>query len=45
MHEVYRCWTAKEALLKASGAGIGEGLKSIDVTKAKAQVPPRRVPG
>ena len=32
----YRCWTAKEALLKATGAGIGEVLKSIDVTCAQA---------
>ncbi|MGI4861946.1 MAG: 4'-phosphopantetheinyl transferase family protein [Janthinobacterium lividum] len=30
----YRCWTAKEALLKATGEGIGRGLKSIDLSSA-----------
>lgn len=33
--DFYRCWTAKEALLKATGAGIGEGLKFIDVTNTR----------
>jgi 4'-phosphopantetheinyl transferase len=35
VREFNRCWTAKEALLKAIGAGISEGLRSIDVAKAQ----------
>jgi|UPI0004CFEEF5 4'-phosphopantetheinyl transferase len=45
VREFYRCSTAKEALLKAAGAGIREGLKSFDGTKAKARAPPGRMPG
>ena len=45
--EFYRCWTVKEALLKATGKGIGAGLKSIDVTSdviidsTSAKLPPK----
>jgi 4'-phosphopantetheinyl transferase len=27
----FRCWTAKEALLKLTGVGIAEGLQSVSV--------------
>jgi 4'-phosphopantetheinyl transferase len=34
----FRCWTAKEALLKATGLGIGESLRDLSVDLAAEDV-------
>jgi len=33
----FRCWTAKEALFKADGRGIGAGLRSVNLAAAGKQ--------
>lgn len=35
----HRCWTRKEACLKAQGVGIGRGLRDLSVSLAAGQAP------